>query len=181
MPTQTLSNSTALLARTPGALDALLRELPEEWTKRNEGGSSWTVLEVMAHLVRTERKDWVPRARFILEHGNTQSLEPVIRDPNADGRPESVEALLDDFAALRAANLEELRGMQLSPADLDKPGSHKALGPIRLSNLLATWVAHDLTHLHQITRILAHQYRDKVGPFERFLGVLHCDGHSKPS
>jgi len=38
--------------------------------------------------------------------------------------------------------------------------------------------AHDLTHLHQVSRILAHQYRDAVGPWNRHLGVMRCTGHS---
>ena len=47
-----------------------------------------------------------------------------------------------------------------------------------MSELLATWGAHDLTHLHQISRILAYQYRDAVGPWAQYLGVMQCNGHS---
>jgi hypothetical protein len=57
-------------------------------------------------------------------------------------------------------------------------GRHPALGSVTLSQLLATWAAHDLTHLHQVSRIMAHQYRAAVGPWSAYLGVLHCEGHS---
>ena len=57
--------------------------------------------------------------------------------------------------------------------------THPALGTVTLGNLMATWVAHDMTHLHQISRILARQYAEGVGPWQRFLGVLHCTGHSE--
>ena len=33
-------------------------------------------------------------------------------------------------------------------------------------------------HLHQLSRIMAHQYREAVGPWTVFLGVLQCNGHS---
>ena len=51
-------------------------------------------------------------------------------------------------------------------------------GAVTLSQLLATWAAHDLTHLHQLSRVMAHQYREAVGPWSAYLGVLQCAGHS---
>jgi len=55
------------------------------------------------------------------------------------------------------------------------------LGSVTLSELLATWPVHDMTHVHQIARILAHQYRSSVGPWQQYLGVLQCTGHSARS
>jgi hypothetical protein len=78
---------------------------------------------------------------------------------------------------LRAENLDELRALKLRPEDLALRGLHPGLGAVTLSELLATWAAHDLNHLHQISRAMAHQYRQAVGPWSKFLGVLHCDGH----
>ena len=86
--------------------------------------------------------------------------------------------LLDEFARLRSENLSELRALNLQPEDLERRGRHPALGVVTLSQLLATWAAHDLTHLHQIARIMAHQYREAVGPWTQYLGVMQCAGHS---
>ena len=41
------------------------------------------------------------------------------------------------------------------------------LESLLLPELLATWAAHDLTHLHQISRVMAHQYREAVGPWSQ--------------
>ena len=90
----------------------------------------------------------------------------------------SLAQLLDEFACLRSENLDELRALNLQPADLTRQGRHPSLGVVTLSQLLATWAAHDLTHLHQLSRIMAHQYRDVVGPWTAFLGVMKCSGHS---
>jgi len=90
----------------------------------------------------------------------------------------SLGQLLDEFARLRSENLDGLRALNLQPEDFQRRGRHPALGIVTLSELLATWAAHDLTHLHQISRIMAHQYREAVGPWIRFLGVMHCAGHS---
>src|SRR5437868_1105203 len=81
-------------------------------------------------------------------------------------------------AWLRAENLAELRALNVRRDDLQRRGQHPSLGEVTLSQLLATWVAHDLTHLHQVSRIMAHQYREAVGPWSRYLGVMQCAGHS---
>lgn len=169
-----LPDTVALLSRTPPALDALLRDLPEVWTRRNEGGETWT-----GHLIHGERTDWMPRAKMILQEGETSAFDPLDRfAQQREGRGKSLDQLVEEFATLRAANLDELRTLNLGPEDLRRRGMHPALGVVTLSQLLATWAAHDLTHLHQISRIMAHQYRTAVGPWGAYLGVLRCVGHS---
>lgn len=176
---QDLENTIPLLARTPAALNAFLRDLPEPWTFRNEGDKTWTAFDVIGHLIHGERTDWMPRARMILEFGESRAFEPFDRLAQvreSQGKP--LGQLLDEFARLRTENLLELRRLNLRPQDLQRRGRHPALGVVTLSELLATWAAHDLTHLHQISRIMAHQYREAVGPWRAYLGVLHCSGHS---
>jgi hypothetical protein len=174
-----LADTIALLSRTPAALNGLVRGLPETWTRRNEGGDTWSVFDVIGHLINGERTDWMPRARMIIQFGETRAFDPFDRfAQQRESQGKSLAELLDEFASLRVSNLEELRRMSLRPEDLRRRGVHPALGVVTLSELLATWAAHDLTHLHQISRIMAHQYRTAVGPWSAFLGVLHCDGHS---
>lgn len=174
-----LDQTLSLLERTPAALNALLRGLPEAWTYSNEGGDTWTAFDVIGHLIHGERTDWMPRAKRILEFGESRPFDPF--DRLAQGREsqgKTLPELLDEFADLRARSLRDLRGMNLAAEDFQKRGLHPALGVVTLSELLATWAVHDLTHLHQLSRILAHQYRDAVGPWSKFLGVLQCNGHS---
>jgi DinB superfamily len=174
-----LENTMSLLSRTPAALNALLRDLPETWTLRGEGDKTWTAFDVIGHLIHAERADWIPRARIILQHGDSQPFAPFDRlGHEREIRGKSLGELLDEFARVRSENLSELRALDIQPEDLDRPGRHPALGSVTLSQLLATWAAHDLTHLHQISRIMAYQYREAVGPFGAYLGVLHCNGHS---
>ncbi len=176
---QNLNDTIALLARTPSALDALLRDLPGTWTQRGEGPDTWTVYDVVGHLNHGERADWIPRIKRILESGETRPFDPFDRFAQfRESEGKSLPQLLDEFVQLRSQNLAELRALNLQPADLDRRGAHPSLGPVTLSNLLATWAIHDMTHLHQISRILAWQYREFVGPWSRYLGVLQCQGHS---
>ena len=174
-----LESTIALLSNTPAALNALLRNLPEPWTLRNEGGSSWSAFDIIGHLNHGVRADWIQRAWMIIEHGETREFDPFDRlAQQRESQGKSLPQLLDEFANLRAANIETLRGWNLKPADLERRGRHPSFGAVTLSQLLATWATHDLTHLHQLSRVMAYQYREAVGPWTRFLGVLKCDGHS---
>jgi hypothetical protein len=175
-----LEDTFALLERTPAALNALLRGLPETWTGCNEGRETWSVTMVVAHLVHGEHEDWIPRARLMLEPGEMKTLIRFDREGHLRyGRDKTLAQLLDEFAPARTKSLAELRAMKLTAEDLARQGRHPALGVVTLAQLLATWAAHDLTHLHQISRIMAHQLHDAVGPWKRFLGVMQCAGHSE--
>jgi hypothetical protein len=179
--TQQLEQTISFLSCTPAALDALLRDLPESWTHRNEGENTWSAFDIIGHLIEGERNDWMTRAKIILEHGETLPFARFNREGFTQMPQDvSIGARLDEFARLRSANLDELRALHLKPEDLEKRGLHPVLGVVTLSQLLATWAAHDLTHLHQLSRVMAYQQRDAVGPWTKFLGVLHCEGHSSP-
>lgn len=174
-----LDLSLTLLARTPAALDALLRGLPETFTSANEGPATWSPFDIVGHLIHCEETDWLPRTRFILAHGDSRPFDPFDRFghiPKCQGK--TLPQLLDEFARIRARNLDELRALRLTPAQLALRGLHPSFGSITLSQLLAAWTAHDANHLHQVARVMAHQYRELVGPWAEFEGVMQCNAHS---
>jgi len=176
---QNLESTLALLSRTPGTLNALLRDLPAVWTFNNEGDKTWSPYDVVGHLIHGERTDWMPRVKMILQFGETQTFVPFDRwAQERESQGKSLANLLDEFARLRAENLDELRKLSLQETDLSRRGRHPALGTVTLSELLAAWAGHDLTHVHQISRTMAYQYREAVGPWRKFLGVMQCAGHS---
>jgi hypothetical protein len=174
-----LPEAIAVLSRTPAAVDALLRGLPEVWVNSNEGRDSWSAFDIVGHLIVGERTDWMPRLRIILESGDARAFDPFDRFAQAkESQGKSLEQLLDEFARLRRENLVALEALNLQPEDFARRGKHPALGAVTLGELLATWVVHDLTHVHQLSRVMAHQYREAVGPWSAYLGVLQCGGHS---
>jgi DinB superfamily len=168
-----LEEAMAILARTPATLDALLRGLPPAWIDAHEGGETWSPFDVVGHLIHGEETDWMPRARIILEHGAGRPFERFDRLAQfsaSTGR--TLDSLLDEFARRRRENLDALRSMGLASADLDRPGLHPELGPVTLRQLLATWTAHDLDHVMQVSRTLARQYADEVGPWRAYLRII---------
>jgi hypothetical protein len=168
-----MHEAVAILARTPATVDALLRGLPDGWIAANEGGETWSPFDVVGHLIHGERTDWVPRARIIVEQGEARAFDKFDRLAQfreSNGRP--LASLLDEFASLRRENLRELDAMRLTDADLDRRGRHPELGIVTLRQLLSTWVAHDLDHVVQISRVLARQYSDEVGPWRAYLRII---------
>jgi DinB family protein len=174
-----LERTIDVLRRTPATLRALLDGLDEPLIRGTEGPETFSAFDNVGHLIDGEETDWMARARIILAQGPSIRFEPYDRfrhrTRNA-GR--TLPSLLDEFERLRAANLETLRSWRLTDAQLDLPGEHPSLGRVTLRQLLATWVAHDLGHLAQVSRVIAKQYAAEVGPWVQFLPVL--TDHSVP-
>jgi len=168
-----LATAVPLLERTPGALSALLDGLPHGWTRNNEGADSWSVHDIVAHLIHGEEDNWMPRVRHILEVGEREPFRLFDRTFGmAEARRRPLEELTATFAERRKASLDALAALHLTRADLARTGRHPQFGIVTLSQHLATWVAHDLTHLSQIVRVMAAQYREAVGPWAQFLRVV---------
>lgn len=168
-----LSRSVEVLRRTPGLLRAALAGLDEAWIRGTEGPETFSPFDVVGHLIDGEETDWMPRARLILARGPSLRFEPYDRFRHrARNRGRTMDSLLEEFATLRTANLEALEAWQLTPAALDLPGEHPTLGRVTLRQLLAAWVVHDLGHVAQISRVMAKQYAEQIGPWVPFLPVV---------
>jgi hypothetical protein len=168
-----IDQALPVLEATPATLRAWLGGLGPEWIRGRYGPDTFDPFDVVGHLIHGERTDWMQRLRLILAEGDRQPFAPFDRFAMYEAsRGRSMRELLDEFAALRAQNLRDLRDLRLQPADLERRGRHPALGPVTLGELLATWVVHDLNHLHQIARAMAFQYRDQVGSWREYLGIL---------
>lgn len=168
-----LERSHEILDRTPAALLALLGGLPDDWTMPNEGPETFSPYDVIGHLIHGEKTDWTVRTKVILEHGNNQPFEKYNRFAQyEESKGKSVQQLLDEFDAIRKENMAWFKSLNLTEDDLNKKGMHPVLGEVTLRNLLATWVVHDLTHVSQITRVMAKQYKSEMGPWPQFFRIL---------
>ena len=174
MPTSfDLAEGIAVLERTPVVLRALLSGLPDGWVTATEGPETWSPYDVVGHLIHGERTDWIARAEIILAQGESRRFTPFDRFAQfTESNGKSLGDLLDEFAELRAGNLAQVWSWQLTDAQMSLEGEHPSLGTVTLRNLLATWVAHDLSHLGQIARVMAKQYRDEVGPWREYLPIM---------
>ena len=169
----TFETALPVLRQTPLTVRALLSDMPGALLHAVEGPGTWSPYDVLGHLIHAERADWMPRVEHILTHGDAVPFPPFDREAMLKGPSGApLSHLIDRFAALRAASLSHLDTLQLNPADLHRPGLHPDLGRVTLGQHLATWVAHDMGHLSQIVRVVAHQYRDAVGPWRAYFSLM---------
>jgi hypothetical protein len=168
-----LAKSYEILERTPEVLRVTLTDLSDEWIMNNEGPDTFSPFDVIGHLIHGERTDWPDRTKMILEHGVAMTFVPYDRFAMYEiSKGRKLGELLAEFAELRNDNLQWLRNLNLTEADLDKKGQHPVLGVVTLRQLLSSWVIHDLTHIAQVTRVMAKQYKDEMGPWLEFFRIM---------
>jgi hypothetical protein len=168
-----LDKSVEILERTPAILAAMLEGLDDDWITHNEGPDTWSPYDIVGHLIHGELTDWIPRMEIILSDSSDKRFTPFDRFAQfTNSRGKTLSSLLDRFATLRAHNIQKLRATPITGADLLKTGIHPAFGPVTLSQLLATWAAHDLNHIAQIARVMAAQYKAATGPWVAYLKIL---------
>ena len=169
-----LEEGISILERTPAVISTLLDDLPEGWTRVDEGPDTWNPRQVVAHLINGERTDWIPRARIILKQGKYRRFDPFDRFAELN-TPRPLKDLLEEFDQVRSENIATLRGWNLKDQDLELTGEHPEFGSVTMRQLLATWVVHDLSHIAQITRTMARAYTKAVGPWTAYFRVLQRD------
>jgi uncharacterized damage-inducible protein DinB len=170
----TVEKSIEILQRTPAVLETMLRGVSADWTENNEGGETWSVFDVLGHLVHGEKTDWIERMKIILSDGRDKAFKPFDRFAQfEESKGKTLQELLEEFRRLREKNIEILRSKNLSGENLEKTGEHPAFGEVTLAQLLATWTVHDLDHISQISRVMGKQYKEAVGPWAEYLRILN--------
>jgi hypothetical protein len=168
-----LDDAVRFLTRAPAVLRSLVTGLHDEWLDAREGPDTFSTRDVLGHLIHGEETDWIPRMEIILQHGESVPFTPfdrfIFRERYGALR---ASELLDLFEQRRASSLERLASFALQPADFERAGTHPEFRRVTLGQLLATWAAHDFTHFAQISRVLAKQYREAVGPWKAYLRVM---------
>jgi DinB superfamily len=168
-----IEQAIEILERTPAVCTALLAGLSNDWVMNNEGPETFSPYDVIGHLIHGEKTDWTERTKMILDFGNTKTFVKWNRFAQyEESKGKSLVQLLDEFAVIRKQNIAWFKSLQLTETDFDKKGMHPVLGEVTLKNLLSTWVAHDLTHIAQITRVMAKQYKEEMGPWPQFFRIL---------
>ncbi len=170
----TIEKSIEILERTPEVLEAMLKNISAEWTEKTEGGETWSVFDVLGHLVHGEKTDWIPRVEIILSDRQDKTFEPFERFAQfEESKGKTLPELLDEFKRLRKKNIDVLRSKKLTGKNLKEKGVHPAFGEVTLAQLISTWTVHDLDHVAQISRVMAKQYKEEVGPWIDYLRILN--------
>lgn len=169
-----LKDALEVLERTPKVLNSLLLGVSSQWAQNNEGKETWSPYDVVGHLVHGEKTDWIPRLEMVLSDGPKKTFDPYDRFAQFEmSKGKDISQLLHEFEVLRTQNLNTLRSKKLTESDLVKSANHPSLGHIILKNMLAAWVVHDLGHIAQVSRVMAKQYKNEIGPWTQYLTIVN--------
>jgi hypothetical protein len=165
-----------LIKRTPGIIRTLLYDISEDLAHSDEGGETWSPYDVVGHLIHGEKTDWIPRLNKVLGPIENKTFVPFDRFAQfEESAGKSLNQLIDEFEEIRKKNIAILESMELNDEDYNKHGIHPSFGAVTLTQLLTTWIVHDLNHIAQISRVIAHQHRDDVGPWVDYMRILKSD------
>jgi hypothetical protein len=168
-----INKSIEILERTPHVLIRLTNNLSVDWIMNNEGDETWSVFDVIGHLIHGEKTDWMTRVKIILSEAADKEFEPFDRFAQfEESKGKSMEQLLNEFLAARESSLKKLKGLNLTESDFKKTGIHPKFGAVTLLQLIAAWTVHDLDHISQISRIMAKQYKEHSGPWIEYMKIL---------
>ncbi|RIA08330.1 DinB family protein [Flavobacteriaceae bacterium MAR_2010_72] len=169
-----IQHTLEVLEKTPNVLHTLLLNLSVDWIICNEGENTWSAFDIVGHLIHGEKTDWIPRMQIILSDSQNKTFETFDRFAQFENsKGKTLLELLNEFSELRQQNLTYLKSLNLTEDQWDLEGTHPELGTVTLKQLLATWVVHDLTHIAQLSRVMAKQYKNEVGPWKAFLPLLN--------
>lgn len=168
-----IEKSIQILEKTPQILTILLDNISEERTSNNEGNQSWSAFDVVGHLIHCDESNWIPRIEITLSDAVVVKFEPLNRFAQIEkNKNKTLLQLLNEFVKIRFSSITKLRSLNLTEEQLMKKAIHPDLGEVNLAQLIATWVVHDLAHMNQISRVMAKQYKEEVGPWVDYLRIL---------
>jgi len=165
--------SVQILSRTPLVLETLLDGLDHQWIYANEGPDTWNAFDIMGHFIEGEKTDWIPRMQIILSNAPDKKFQKFDRFKQFEqSKGKNISQLIAEFKKLREENLKILADTTLDEKTLSMTGIHPEFGDVTLRQLLSTWVTHDLAHLLQVSRVMAKQYKEEIGPWTKYFSVF---------
>lgn len=159
-----LQAPVSMLEKTPGLLELLLRDVPDDVLDWKPGAERWSISEVLGHMVMIE-KLYEQRARRIVAEEH-----PALRKYEAPAEGEAKKPArehLEEFVSLRRAFVFYLRSVPCSAAG--RAGQHAELGTVTLGQMLHELANHDLGHVRQIAELYrARSFYPHAGPYQRY-------------
>lgn len=153
-----LDTVIARLAHDAEAIAALCAGVSAEQARWKPAAEQWSVIEIVNHLADEEVRDFRTRLDLTL-HRPEEAWPPI--DPPAWARDErynerDLAVSLARFRGERGRSIEWLRSLRRP--DWGAVHRHPQLGEMRAGDLLLSWLAHDLLHVRQLSRVLYQRW-----------------------
>jgi len=144
---------------------ALVMGVTQEEAQVRPTPESWSILEVIGHLIDEERHDFRMRVDLILNHPAEQ-WPPIHPDAWVTERKynqRDLQQALNEFLDERAKSLVFLKGLK-SPnwnvTHMTEFGERKA------GQMMSSWVAHDTLHMRQLVELKWFRLQKITEPYD---------------
>jgi hypothetical protein len=140
---------------------SLLANVTDEQGRWKPASDKWSLLEVTCHLADEERDDFRRRLDLTLHHPGEPwpAIDPPRWAIERMYKERDLAGSLDDFVQERLRSVAWLTG--LDTVNLEASAVHPQLGRMTAGMLFTSWLAHDLIHVRQMTR-LHYEYLTRV-------------------
>jgi len=159
----------SLLQSMSSAIAAEINASPDEVLAWHPAPGEWRAKECLGHALEAERRGFNDRIRTILAQGEPRlpgwDQQAVERERNDCAR--SASDLVAEFTTLRADSVGLVQG--LSPADLERGGTHEVVGYVRVKDLVHEWMHHDRNHFRQLQANLQAYVWPTMGNRQKFV------------
>lgn len=161
-------NSTDILNRLNASAEvirALLSHIPIAQIHWKPSPDKWSILEVAAHLLDEEREDFRIRLDILLHHCDAPfpPIDPESWVTEREYAKRDLAATKQAFIEERQRSINWLRELENTAWEhaRNKPGG----GKLAAGDILVSWEAHDLLHIHQLTRLHWQYVCDTAKPY----------------
>ena len=136
------------------ALTWLVRDMPDELAKWRPDQDSWSVVEVMYHLIDEEREDFRQRLNYLLNMPGEQfpPIDPQNWPEERKYNERDLLTAIKTFINERAKSINWLRNLQTP--NWENTTEHPVMGPMTATDMFAAWLRHDHLHLRQLNEIM---------------------------
>jgi hypothetical protein len=148
-----LAQTVSRLSGTAETIQSLVHHVEKEQAVWKPSTNEWSILEVINHLADEEDQDFRTRFDLILNQPDTTwpAIHPSAWVTERAYNSRDLSESLERFLLERDKSITWLKG--LASPDLERSHVHPSFGTLSAGDLLASWVAHDLLHIRQLTRL----------------------------
>lgn len=135
------------LSHNPNTIQQLIHNIPEEHAQWKPDTNTWSMVEVMQHLVDEERQDFRARLEHILYHRQDkwQPLSNEPTDPQGD-----LQTLFKMYREERHDSIKWLKSLSNVDWSIEFETPFRVMSA---GNMLSSWVVHDILHIRQFVEL----------------------------
>ncbi|MEM8863719.1 MAG: DinB family protein [Chloroflexota bacterium] len=132
----------------------MVRDMSDDQAKWRPDEDSWSILEVMYHLIDAEREDFRQRLNYLLNMPGEPFPEifpdqwPAERKYNDRDLMTAIKTFINE----RAKSIDWMRNLKTPNWENVTP--HPTFGDISAADMFAAWAVHDHLHIRQLNEIL---------------------------